>query len=197
MLTVEMTSMPAARMLLDVLPALLVREPGALVWASSSTSTSVGTAAQDGVDVHLGDRAAAVLDRPAGHDLEIADLLGRARPPVGLDEADDDVGAALAAPMPLVEHGERLADARRRAEVDAHRAGHIAILVLSEVRQHPVGPKAGASRGPSVMWSPSFSRPERRGDEHDGEGVRERHEVGDSGLDPDRGRASPRRRRAG
>ena len=42
-------------------------------------------------------------------------------PAVGLDVADDDVGAALLAPPALVEHGEGLADARRGAEVDAQR----------------------------------------------------------------------------
>ena len=41
---------------------------------------------------------------------------------MGLDVADDHVGAALLAPLALVEHGERLADARRGAEVDAQRA---------------------------------------------------------------------------
>ena len=57
--------------------------------------------------------------RAARHDLEVADLLGGVRAAVGLDEADDDVGAALVAPPALVEHRERLADAGRRSEVDA------------------------------------------------------------------------------
>ena len=39
-----------------------------------------------------------------------------------LDEADDDVLAALAAAAALVQHRERLADAGRGAEVDAERA---------------------------------------------------------------------------
>jgi hypothetical protein len=37
---------------------------------------------------------------------------------VRLDEADDDVLAVLAAPVALVEHRVRLADARGGAEVD-------------------------------------------------------------------------------
>ena len=69
------------------------------------------------VDVHLLERRAAVLDLPPGHDLEVAELLGGARPTVGLDEPDHDVGATLVAPAALVEHGERLADAGRRPEI--------------------------------------------------------------------------------
>jgi hypothetical protein len=38
---------------------------------------------------------------------------------VGLDEANDDVRAALAAPPALVEHTKRLSHARRQAQVDA------------------------------------------------------------------------------
>ena len=67
---------------------------------------------------------------PAGHDLEVAELRGGLGPAVGLDEADDDVGAALVAAPALVEHGEGLAHARRGAEVDAQlAAGHGVSLV--------------------------------------------------------------------
>ena len=64
--------------------------------------------------------------RPAGDDLEVADLarsvLG---PAVGLDEADDHVGAPAVAPPALVQHGEGLADAGRGPQVDAQRPpGH-------------------------------------------------------------------------
>ena len=44
------------------------------------------------------------------------------RPAVGLDEADDDVGAALVPAPALVEHREGLADAGGGAEVDAQLA---------------------------------------------------------------------------
>ena len=87
------------------------------VCASSSTSATLRTAGEDRVDVHLLEFGAAVLDPAAGHDLEVAELLRGARPAVGLDEADDHVGAALVAPATLVEHRERLADAGRRAEI--------------------------------------------------------------------------------
>ena len=55
-------------------------------------------------------------------DLEVANLLKGAGPVVGLEVADDDVGAAFLAPPALVEHGEGLADAWRGAEVHAKRS---------------------------------------------------------------------------
>ncbi len=109
-------------MLLDVLPALRVAEPGTLVWASSSTSATVGPAGEDGVEVHLLERRAAVLDRAAGDDLEIAELGLGPRAAVGLDVADDDVGAPFGAGAAFVEHGVGLAHAGRGAEVDPQRA---------------------------------------------------------------------------
>ena len=116
--------------LVDVLPALLVAaSPGTLVWASSSTSATVGRAGEDGVEVHLLERRAPVLDRAAGDDLEVAELVGGVGPAVGLDEADDDVGAPLGPAPALVEHGEGLAHARGRTQVDAELSpGHGRVL---------------------------------------------------------------------
>src|SRR5581483_20478 len=54
-----------------------------------------------------------------GHDLQIAELGGRVRPVVRLDEAHHHVGTARLAAAPLVQHGERLAHPRRHAEIDA------------------------------------------------------------------------------
>ena len=104
--------------LVDVRPALLVARTRRIAVGQLVDEDEVGMAAQDGVHVHLGELAAAVLDRPARHDLEVADLIGGALAAVCLDESDDDIGAALAAAASLVEHGERLADARRRPQVD-------------------------------------------------------------------------------
>ena len=141
MLTVEMTSMPAASSSSTSCQRFSFREPGALVWANSSTSTRSGRrrrTASTSISVSALPRCSTVS---AGHHLEIADLLGRALPAVRLDEPDDDVGAPLAPPVPLVEHGERLADARRGTEVDAQRA--------------PPG-SAGRATSPSVT-TPSVS----------------------------------------
>ena len=94
-------------------------EPGTFVWASSSTSATVGRRAMIGVGIHLLDDDAAVLDATARDDLEAVEQLERVRPPVRLDEADHDVRAALAPSMALLEHAVRLADAGRHAQVDA------------------------------------------------------------------------------
>ena len=74
-------------------------------------------ASQHRVEVELVQLHAAVGQSSPGQDLEALQQLDRPRPAVGLDETDDDVGAALLAPMRLLEHRERLADARRHAEV--------------------------------------------------------------------------------
>ena len=87
--------------------------------ASSSTSATCGLPREDGVDVHLLERAAAVLELPPRHDLEVADLRRRLLPAVRLDEADDDVLAVVAPAPALVQHREGLADAGGGAEVDA------------------------------------------------------------------------------
>ena len=97
--------------LLDVLPALLVAGAGHVGVRELVDEHDLGPAREHRVDVHLLELGAAVLDLPARDDLEVAELLGGADPAVGLDEADDDVGAALVAAPPLVEHRERLADA--------------------------------------------------------------------------------------
>ena len=52
------------------------------------------------------------------HDLQAGEHVGGVPAAVGLDEPDDDVGAALGSAVALAEHGVGLADARRRAEVD-------------------------------------------------------------------------------
>ena len=70
--------------------------PGALVWANSSTSDDLGPPGQHGVDVDLLSDGAAVLDVAARHHLEVAELRRGVRPAVGLDDADHDVGAAVA-----------------------------------------------------------------------------------------------------
>ena len=74
-------------------------DPGTLVWASSSTRTTWGggRARRRGPSPRS---ESPVLDDPAGDDLEAVDQLLGARPPVGLDEADDHVGAPLLARWP-------------------------------------------------------------------------------------------------
>ena len=116
---------PGVEQLVHVLPALLVPGSGHVRVRQLVDERDPRPACEDRVDVHLLERRAAVVDRAARDDLEVADLRGGLLSPVRLDDADDDVGAAVPAAAALVEHRERLADARRRAEVDPKRpAGH-------------------------------------------------------------------------
>ena len=111
--------------LLDVLPALLVPRARRIRVRELVDEGDLGLPREDRVDVHLLERRPAVLDRLARDDLEVADLRRGLRPAVRLDVADDDVFAVLAAAPSLVEHGVRLPDACRGAEVDPKLAsGH-------------------------------------------------------------------------
>ena len=104
--------------LLDVFPALLVARTGNVRVGELIDEHLAGPARQDRVDIHLFELAAAILDAPARHDLELADLFRRVGAAVGLDEADDHIGATAVAAARFVQHGERLADARCGAQVD-------------------------------------------------------------------------------
>ncbi len=64
------------------------REPGALVWASSSTSISAGRRASAASRSNSAQRGAAVLDRPARQDLQAAQQRLGLGAPVRLDLAD-------------------------------------------------------------------------------------------------------------
>ena len=91
-----------------------------------------GMTPHDGVDVHLLEHGAAVLDPAARHDLEVLHLrlgLGAA---IGLDDADNDVEAARAQGMRLLQHLVGLAHARRRADVDAQAC---AVLLFEALEQ--------------------------------------------------------------
>ena len=59
--------------------------------------TTCGRAREDGVDVHLGEEGAFVVDLAAGDVFELGGEFGGAVAAVGFDDADDDVFAALAA----------------------------------------------------------------------------------------------------
>ena len=93
--------------------------PGTLVWASSSTSADLG-AARPGRRRRPSpsNGRAAVAPAAAGHHLQALEQLRGLRAAVGLDEADDDVGAALVPAVALAEHRVGLAHAGRGAEVD-------------------------------------------------------------------------------
>ena len=111
--------------LFDVLPPLLVARSRDVRVGELVDEHLRGMAGQDRVDVHLLERAPPILEASARHHLEVGDLLRGLRAAMGLDEPDHHVGAAVVAAPALVQHGERLADARCGAEIYAQRApGH-------------------------------------------------------------------------
>ena len=168
------TWMPASRMTSTSSQRFSRGEPGTFVWASSSTSATVGVAGEDRVGVHLLDDDAAVLDPPARHDLEAVEELDRARPAVRLDEADDEVGAAAEPAVALLEHPVGLADAGRHAEVDAQPAASAGAL-RADAGEHLVRRRADVERValriphrdtvplPGIRWEPLSHRARRRG----------------------------------
>ena len=106
-----MTSMPASRISSTSCQRFSLREPGHVGVGQLVDQGHLGAPGQHGVDVHLLEALAPVLEGPAGEDLEVTDLGGGVGPAVGLDDGDHDVGAALVAAPALVEHGEGLAHA--------------------------------------------------------------------------------------
>jgi hypothetical protein len=112
---------------LDVLEALGVAGAGDVGVGQLVHQRHLGPAGQHCVEVHLRQHRPPVLDHAAGHHRQVALLLGRLDPTVRLHEADHHVGAALPAAAPLVEHGEGLAHARSRAQVDAQAAGRMCV----------------------------------------------------------------------
>ena len=93
---------------------------------------SWGLRADDGVDVQFLENHAAVFDLPAGNDLEIAELGIGFSASVGLDEPNHDIDAVAAQCMGIFNHRIGLADAWRRADIDAQSGA----LLGQELRQH-------------------------------------------------------------
>jgi hypothetical protein len=108
----------------DVLPALLVTTRSRHIGVRQLVDEHKGgTTSQHRVHIHLLPCGVPVLDVLARHHRKVPDLLGGEGTLMGLDEPDDDVGPTLEPPPTFVEHGARLPDARRRAEIDAEAAG--------------------------------------------------------------------------
>ena len=74
MLTVEITSMPASRIVSMSCHRFSCAEPGTFVCANSSTSTTRGARARIAVEIHLLERRVTVDERAPGHHFEVADL---------------------------------------------------------------------------------------------------------------------------
>ena len=104
--------------LLDVLVALGVLEPGALVWASSSIRHSSGARRRIGGEVHLLQHGLPIAHPPARQHRQSLGGLGGFSATVRLEQADHDVAAHLLLDMTLVQHAVGLADAGGHPEED-------------------------------------------------------------------------------
>ena len=106
-------------------------------------------AGQYGIDVHLFEGRAAVFEAGAGDDRQVGDLGRGAGPPVCLDVPDHHIGAPLAAPPALIEHGEGLPHPRGRPEVDPQRAGvaHPRIVRTAPLARNLTAPHVRRARG--------------------------------------------------
>ncbi len=147
---------PMVEELLDVLPALLVLRSRDVGVGQLVDQDDVGLPGEDGIDVHLVELGPAVLEHHGRHDLQVADLGLGLGAVVGHHHADHDVRAARVAPEPLVEHGEGLADAGCRSQVDpqlSRRHPHSLAQVVRRRRQALSGWPPG--RGPRTRPLPS------------------------------------------
>jgi hypothetical protein len=121
---------------LDVLPAFLMPAARHVRVREFVDERHLRRTGDDRVHVHLLEALTAVLeDLPWDH-FEVAHLGGGLGAAVRLDIADDDVGASFLPAPTLVEHRERLADARCSTEVDAQDAA-----------SHPLPRSADRGRG--------------------------------------------------
>ncbi len=158
MLTVEITSMPGGEQFLHVLPALGVAGAGDVGVGEFVHQGDLRAAGEDGVDVHLGEDAASVLQLPARHLLQAVQHHLGAGPVVVLDEGHHAVGAPLDAAVRLGQHRVRLADARCRTEVDPKLAACHGLIVFRSCCLRSVDLTAsnhdiwvpGAAPGPSL-----------------------------------------------
>ena len=121
-----------AQKLLDVEIALGMAAAGGIGVGELVDQDQRRPALQDGVEVHLLEDAAAILDLAPRQHLEARELglgLGAA---VGLDDTDHDVDALFPAPARRLQHLVGLADARRGAEEDFQLAARFLLRRLQE-----------------------------------------------------------------
>ena len=132
-------------------------------------------ARDDRVGVHLLHDYAAVLDMAPRDYLEPIEQRGSVAPTVCLDEAHDDVGAAVMAAMGLFEHLVCLADAWGHAHVDAQ-STPLGLLLGVQSGEHLVAGRAdrvrrlcrhfsspSRSRLSSSTWTPAAPMKPRNG----------------------------------
>ena len=113
----------AVEQLLDIEIALGVAAAGRVGVGEFVDQRDLRAARDDGVEVHLLERAALVLDALARHDLEPLEQGLGLLAPMGLDDADDDIVAVFRLGAGGLQHLVGLADAGRGADEDLQPAG--------------------------------------------------------------------------
>ncbi len=104
---------PGLEQFLDIDPALGMAAAGGVGMGQFVDEHEIGPAGEDGVEVHLVEHMARMLDPAPRNDLETLDQSLRFRPAMRLDNPDDDIRAVLPALPGIEQHFIGLADARR------------------------------------------------------------------------------------
>jgi hypothetical protein len=128
---------------LDVFVALLPVRAGDVGMGELVNQADGGMTLDDGLDVHLLEGDAAVLDLLSRHYLEAFQELDDSFAPVRFDVTDNDVFAVATTAVSLAEHREGLADAGEGAEIDAQPAAARGPLLALQSGQQGLG--VGAS----------------------------------------------------
>jgi len=111
MLSVETTSIFAARSSWDVFIALAVAAAGDVGVGELINEDDAGAAGEDGVNIHLFERSALVIDFLAGNGFELRGEFLDALAAMSFNDADNDVFSAAFAPEGLAQHAVGFADA--------------------------------------------------------------------------------------
>ena len=147
---------PRRQQFLDILVALRVAAAGDVGVRQLVDQHQPGVAREDGVQIHLGERAAVRRHLVARHDLVAARQRLGLGAPVRLDHADDDIGASTRACLALGQHLVGLADTRRRAEEHLEATD---TLPRGDAQEGiGIGPVVGHVHGCGVAPSPSSCR---------------------------------------
>jgi hypothetical protein len=115
---------------LDVLVTAGVAAAGGIGVGQLIDKDNGGPAPQHGVEVHLFQHHAVILDAPPRHLLQVADLGGRLGPAMRFHDADDHIDALPFEAVGFLQHQVRFAHAGGEAEVDLEPAA----LLLADQR---------------------------------------------------------------
>ncbi len=138
---------PDGEQVFDVLPTLRMTRTGHVGMRKLIDEDQRGLARQRGIQVELGQGAAAVLDPARRQGLQALHQRGGLGTAVGLDQPDHHIDPLGPRGLGGREHRVSLADARRCAEIDAQLAAGGLLLAGVEFGEEGVGVGAGFVHG--------------------------------------------------